>query len=479
MITQENIVNNKKEKVALPIRVLQFGEGNFLRAFADWVIDTLNEKADFNTGVAVAQPIQHGMTDVLAAQAGQYHHLIRGIQKGKQVNDIRLVNCIQQSINPFETPEALFDLAKSEELEFVISNTTEAGIQFKEEAKPEGLVLAETFPGKLTQLLKIRFDYFNGDESKGLILIPCELIEQNGDTLKACIISYAKQWNLGEDFVKWIENSNHFCNTLVDRIVPGYPKDELAQLKDKLTFDDKLVVASEVFHLWVIEASQYARERFPADKFGLNVVYTDDITPYRTRKVRILNGAHTSMVPVGLLSGIETVRESMEDKVVGDYIRKAMLEEIAPTIDLPKQEIEDFAHEVMERFLNPFIRHELKSISLNSVSKYKVRVLPTVKDYYQSNGKLPQRLVLALACLIKLYLSDDFQINDNEEVKVFFGELKKQAGSVQQITEKVLSNTEFWEENLLDLGNMSELVSNFLTQIAEKGITETLQSIQS
>lgn len=463
----------------LPIKVVQFGEGNFLRAFVDWVIDLLNEKKGFNAGVAVVQPIEHGMVDMLQKQDGLYHHMIRGIQKGQQVNEVRLNNSIQQLINPFEDLPSYLQLAKGEDLKFIVSNTTEAGITFQEEDIPDEGKLAKTFPGKLTQLVKARFDHFEGSQESGLIFIPCELIDKNGENLRKTMLQYADQWSLGEDFKDWLTNACYFANTLVDRIVPGYPKDEIDDIQQKIGFSDQLVVASEVFHLWVIEGPEEIEKAFPEnmEDIGLNIKFVKDLSPYRTQKVRILNGSHTAMVPVGLLAGNETVRENVEDTVIGPMILQTMYDEIVQTIDLSTDQVRQFADEILERFKNPFIRHELKSIALNSISKYKVRILPTVKDYYKLNKSLPNRLTFALACLIELYLSDNFEINDDQEVKEFFQGLKENRGSNYEIVNEVLSEYDFWGEDLTNIGDMESKVVAFMNGIQKNGVIETIKSL--
>ncbi len=463
----------------LPIKVLQFGEGNFLRAFVDWAFDILNEKKKFNAGIAVVQPIEHGMVDLIQKQDGLYHHMIRGIQKGKRVNDIRLNTSIQQLINPFENFQAYMDQALNEDLQFIISNTTEAGITFQDNDLPGENELAKTFPGKLTQLIKARYDHFGGSSSAGLIFIPCELIEKNGENLKKAILSYADLWGFEQGFNDWLDDHCYFANTLVDRIVPGYPKDEIKEIQQKINFADQLVVASEVFHLWVIEGPAEIKAAFPEglEEIGLNIKFVKDLTPYRTQKVRILNGSHTAMVPVGLLAGNETVRENVEDDTVGPFILQTMYDEIVQTIDLPTDDVRQFADEVLERFKNPFIRHELKSIALNSISKYKVRILPTVKDYYRINGTLPKRFIFALACLIELYLSDDFNINDDKDVETFFEKLKANRPDNPVVASQVLSNQSFWGEDLSQLGDCEAQVSGYMNDIQQKGVLTSIKSL--
>lgn len=462
------------DEIQKPLRVIQFGEGNFLRAFIDWMIDIFNKETDYDGTVAIVQPIERGMVSVLKEQGCLYHHLRQGIENGETIDEIRKIECVSQAVNPFKKPEAYYKLAEGPEVELIVSNTTEAGIEFKKDDTPAENELADTFPGKLTQLLHHRFKHFNGDPQKAVSIMPCELIESNGDNLKTCILKYIELWNLGDDFKNWINEHTAFANTLVDRIVPGYPKEEIDEIKERIGYDDNLVVKSEAFHLFVVQAPEKLQKIFPAEKAGLNVKFVDDITPYRTQKVRILNGAHTSMVQIGLLSGLETVREAMEHEVVGEVMQEIMFEEIVPTIKIPGGDPTEFAKEIKSRFVNPFIRHELIDISLNSVSKYKVRVLPSVLDYQEMNGELPKRLVFALACLIKLYKDRHEELRDDAENLEFFKERKNLPA--EKLVDEVLSNTSFWEQDLTQVDGMRDLVLKFYNSITT---TEMLKAIQN
>ena len=459
----------------LAVRVLQFGEGNFLRAFVDWFIDNLNEKLDYKSGVAVVQPIENGMAHMLEAQDGLFHHMIQGIENGKLVDEVHLTSCIQEVINPFKDSSLFFQLAQSAELKLIFSNTTEAGITFDKSDFPEDS-LAITFPGKLVQFLLKRFESMGHTSESEIGIIPCELVESNGDRLKKCVEQYIELWALDSDFKKWIETHVHFANTLVDRIVPGYPKDEMDSITKRIGFEDSLVVKSESFHLFVIEGDDFIQTNFPAHKHGFNVKYVKSITPYRTQKVRILNGAHTSLVPVGLLSGIETVRESVEDEKVGDFVMRSIFDEIVPTIDIPGEDPKVFAEQVLARFKNPFIRHELISISLNSISKWKVRVLPTLLDYNDQHGALPKRLVFSLACLIKLYHSNEFPLKDDDSVLSFFMKLRSTTTETE-LTDSVLSNTEFWGRDLRNVSGLAEQVTSHLIQLNSSTVHEILDTL--
>ena len=405
-------------------KVIQFGEGGFLRGFADWMLQLVNEKTDFDGKVVVVQPIKNGMCDMLTEQDCKYTHLCRGVEGV----DVKRIDVISRCVKPYDDFGAYMALAENPDFRFVISNTTEAGICFKDSDKFSDTP-ADSFPGKLTQLLKKRFDLSLG----GFVFIPCELIDKNGENLKKCILQYADLWNLGDGFKNWIENENIFCNTLVDRINTGYPKDE----KIDLGYEDNLVNTSEYFHLWVIEGYKGLFDEIPFDKCGLNVILTDNLEMYRTRKVRILNGAHTSLVPYALLEGFDTVKSCVDDEGMKEHIRKCVYDEIIPTLDLPREELIDYADNVITRFSNPYIKHYLSSIALNSVSKFKVRVLPSILEYIKRYDKMPQTLIFAFAKLIDFYRTD--MTNDDKEITEFM-----KTASVDDI----LARSDYWGEDL-------------------------------
>lgn len=405
-------------------KVIQFGEGGFLRGFADWMLQTVNEKTDFAGKVAVVQPIEKGMCDMLTAQGCIYTHLCRGVEGV----DIKKIDVISRCVKPYDDFDEYLQLAKNPDFRFIISNTTEAGICFEQTDKITDRP-AKSFPGKLTQLLKKRFELKLG----GFVFLPCELIDKNGENLKNCIMKYADLWNLGEEFKDWINSENIFCNTLVDRINTGYPKDE----DILLGYEDKMINTSEYFHLWVIEGYDRLFDEIPFDKCGLNVILTDNIEMYRTRKVRILNGAHTSLVPYALLSGFDTVKSCMDDKVMHEHIRRCVYDEIIPTLELPREELVEYADNVLKRFANPYIKHYLSSIALNSISKFKVRVLPSILEYIKRFNKTPQTLVFSFAKLIDFYKTD--MTNDDAEVTAFM-----KNSSVKEI----LANASLWGEDL-------------------------------
>jgi tagaturonate reductase len=444
-----------------PVKVLQFGEGNFLRAFCGWMVDLLNEKADFNGSIQVVQPIRQGMGDMINAQDGLYHVVLNGIQGGRKIRETRLIRSLTSVINPYSDYQRFLQVGENPDLKLVFSNTTEAGIAFSSaDISPEQL--PESFPGKVAVLLYHRYKHFNGAADKGLVLMPCELIEKNGTNLKLIVQQYAALWKWPSGFGEWIDQHVLFCNTLVDRIVPGFPKETIQEIHNETGYEDNLVVMAEPFHLWVIEAPDHVKKIFPVNKAGLQVKFVSDLTPYRTRKVRILNGAHTAMTPVAYLRGIRTVRDAMEDPWVGEFIRDAVREEIIPTLDLSKEELEKFAFEVMERFQNPFIRHELSSIALNSISKYKVRVLPSVLQYIALKNKLPERLLVALAALIRFYKGEQngaaIPVNDTPEIMAFFKDVWSNPEPAL-VAKRVLGNRDFWDKDLTQIPHLSDFVA--------------------
>ena len=469
------------KKVNRPERIIQFGEGNFLRAFADWIIHKMNEKTDFNGSVVVVQPIERGMIDLLNKQDNLYHVNLQGIDKGENVNSLTLIDVISRSLNPYDDFDAFIKLAEQPEMRFVISNTTEAGIAFDPSCKLDDKP-ASSYPGKLTQLLYHRYKTFNGDKNKGLIIFPCELIFLNGHKLKEVIYQYIDLWNLEDDFKTWFNEACGVYATLVDRIVPGFPRNEIDKIKERLQYDDNLVVQAEIFHLWVIEAPQEVSEEFPADKAGLNVLFVPSEEPYHERKVTLLNGPHTVLSPVAYLSGINIVRNACEHPVVGKYIKKVMFDELMETLNLPKDELEKFANDVLDRFNNPFVDHEVTSIMLNAFPKYATRDLPGLKVFLERKGKLPDGLVLGLAAIITYYKGgkreDGTAIEPNDSVEIM--ELLRklwETNDTQKVTEGVLGAEFIWGENLNEIEGLAYQVKKFLDDIQEKSMLEIVKTI--
>lgn len=428
--------------------VLQFGEGGFLRGFVDYFFHKLQEKGLYDGKIVVVQPIERGMCQMLADQNCEYNLFLRGIQDGQVVNEHTHVTSISRALNPYTQYEDYIALAVSPDLRVIVSNTTEAGIEYLG-TESLGDMPPKSYPAKLTQFLYKRFQA----GLKGLILLPCELIDNNGDNLKACILKYADLWELGADFKNWLENDNDFCNTLVDRIVTGYPRDEAEALCEQIGYTDNLIDTAEIFHLWVIEG--HHEDELPFNKAGYNIVWTDDAKPYKKRKVRILNGGHTSMVLGAYLYGLETVGECLNDEKVSAFLKKCLFDEIVPTLgntDTDKQ----FASAVLERFANPFIKHQLLSIALNSVSKFQVRVLPTILEYKDKFGEYPKALTFSMAALIAFYRTD--KANDGEEIMNFM-----KTASVEDI----MKREDYWHA---DLSGMLPMVQEYYDLIQDRGM---------
>lgn len=482
-------------KSVAPERIIQFGEGNFLRAFVDWIIWNMDAKTNFNGSVVVVQPIDRGMVDWLNGQDCLYHVNLQGRLNGEAVNSLERIDVISRALNPYSQNAAFMALADQPEIRFVISNTTEAGITFDPACKFTDAP-ASSYPGKLVQLLYRRYKTFNGDPKKGLILMPCELIFLNGHHLKECIYQYIELWkeDLGADyagFKEWFTKYNYVCATLVDRIVPGFPRKDIAAIQEKVGYADNLVVQAEIFHLWVIEKPENMsidelRAEFPAEKAGLHVLIAESEKPYHERKVTLLNGPHTVLSPVAYLSGINIVRDACNDPVIGKYIHKVQFEELMETLNLPMDELRQFASDVLERFNNPYVDHQVTSIMLNSFPKFETRDLPGLKTYLERKGQLPKGLVLGLAAIITYYKGGTradgapIQPNDAQEIMDLLTQIWA-TGDTRKVAEGVLGATDIiWKEskqNLNEIPGLTDMVEGFLNDIQSKGMVETVKSI--
>ena len=435
--------------------VIQFGEGGFLRGFVDYFFQKLKEKELFDGSVVIVQPIEKGMCEMLEKQGCEYNLFLRGINDGKVVDEHTHIDVISRCVNPYSDNAAYMALAENPDFRFIVSNTTEAGICFEGDNKFEDAP-AHSFPGKLTQLLYKRFQL----GLPGFIILSCELIDHNGEELLKCCEQYADLWNLGDDFKAWLKNENDFCSTLVDRIVTGFPRDEHAALCERIGQQDNMMDTAEIFHLWVIQGDH--EDELPLQKAGFNVVWTDNVDPYKKRKVRILNGAHTSMVLGARLYGLETVGECLKDEKVSALLKKCIFEEIIPTIG-DTEDNRAFGAAVLERFSNPFIKHLLLSIALNSVSKFKARVLPTILEYKEEKGAYPQGLTFSLAALIAFYRTDE--ANDGEDIMAFMKD-----ASVADI----LAKTEYWGQ---DLSDMLAVVEKWYNMIQTEGMSKAYDAV--
>lgn len=461
-------------------RIIQFGEGNFLRAFADWMVARMNDTIGFDASVVVVKPRPGHSLETLNAQDGLFFVNSRGLVDGKPVNHTELVDSISRGINPYTDYEAYMALAEEAAMQFVISNTTEAGIVYDPTCRFDDRPAA-SYPGKLVQLLYHRYRHFQGDASKGLIILPCELIADNGAVLRRCISQYIELWGLEEGFAEWVKHHCEVCTTLVDRIVPGYPSDIAEEIKADKGYDDALLVSGEPFHLWVIEGSARVADAFPADKAGLNVRFTDNEKPFHEMKVALLNAPHTLMSPIALLSGIRTVREAVEDTTVGAFLHEVIQRELKPTVALDAAERDRFADEVLMRFRNPFIRHELESIMLNAFSKYTARVLPALKAGIARTGSVPQGLALGLAALLVAYRGTNehgasIRLSDRDDIIALAADLWQHA-TPQETVHALLTRADFWGEDLSLIPALETTVTRMVETILSDGITATLQTL--
>jgi tagaturonate reductase len=455
----------------LPTKVIQFGEGNFLRAFVDWQIQQMNNKGLFNGGVTIIQPIENGRVAALDEQDGLFTVLLEGKQDGKDVQTHEVITVVNDTVNPYVDYQKFLDLAADDDTEFIFSNTTEAGIEFDDRDRADDAP-QHSFPGKLTALLSKRFSL----GKKGFHIIPCELIEHNGDKLKESVQQMAALWNLGTGFDAWLNTSNTFYSTLVDRIVPGYPADRAAELATEFGYDDQSIVKAEPFLLWVIEGPKSLEQILPLREVGLNVTVTDDMTPYRERKVFLLNAPHTTMASLARLAGIETVRDVMDDPQFLAFIDAEMYEEIIPVLDLPHNELAAYAESVKERFENPFMHHELNSIALNSISKFKSRLLPILTKFHDKNNAFPERITLALSALLFAYTGDPevaiTPIDGAETIAAFHA-----AFTSGDYVATILSDTTIWGRDLTTLDGLVAKVTENISSVRAHGVRETMAGI--
>jgi tagaturonate reductase len=477
-----------------PERVVQFGEGNFLRSFVDWMIDAMNGRGLFGGSVVVVQPIERGMVDVLNEQDGLYTLILRGLQGGKVIEQRQIIPVISRGIDPYRDWHAFLAVAAQPELRFVVSNTTEAGIAYVGKPRPSDRCPA-SFPAKVAAFLHERYSRFSGDPDKGLVFLPCELIDKNGTNLQSCVLRHAEAWNLGAEFARWVSEHNRFLNTLVDRIVPGYPHEEIPTLTEELGYEDRLLTTGEIFHVWVIEGDAAVADELPLTQAGLNVIWTPDLQPFRTRKVRILNGAHTMMALAAYLADLNTVRQCMEDPVLGAYVRRGVFEEILPLLPLPTDETRAFAEDVMERLANPFIKHNLISIALNSVSKFRVRVLPSLLEYRSVHGRTPPALTFSLTALLAFYRGTEiadgalqgsrpsgrYAVKDDAPLLEVFREqwtAFERHREPRTLCRAILARSDFWGEDLSALPDLLDAVCTHLSRIVRIGVRQAIETLE-
>ena len=472
-------------KESAPEKVMQFGEGNFLRAFVDYFFDCANEKADWNGKVVLVQPIAQGLTKLINDQEGLYTLYLRGSENGQKVDAKRVISSVNRCLNPYEKEdyEKMMEVAASDDLEIIVSNTTEAGIQYDPSCKQDDCP-PSSFPAKLTQVLYHRYKA----GKKGIIMLACELIDNNGKELLKCVNQYIEQWGLEDGFKKYVNEDCTFCGSLVDRIVPGRIRDEkeVAELEQKHGYTDPLLDVGEVFGVWVIEGDEKLNDVLPFKKAGLSdkVFVVPDMSPYKKRKVRILNGAHTGFVLGAYLAGENIVRDCMHDDVIKGFMNKMLYEEVIPTLPLDKDDLLKFAAAVSDRFNNPFVNHELMSISLNSTSKWKARNMPSFLEYIKEQGKLPVCLTMSLAAYIAFYSNDiqeltdaglicrrpagnEYTVSDDRWVLEFYYEHRD--ASAAELVHEVLTNKKMWDQDLTGIEGLEKAVTEDLEKIRREG----------
>lgn len=488
----ELLNRGKTGKTERPIKVLQFGEGNFLRGFVDYMIDIANEKGLFNGDIVLVKPIEFGSLDRFRAQEEQYTVSLRGIVDGEAVVMNRIVTSIADVVGAHEEYEKYSGYAKLDSLRYIVSNTTEAGIVYDESDRLE-MEPPKSFPAKLAKFLYERYMHFDGAKDKGLVMLPVELIDDNGIHLRECVLKQADNWNLPDAFKKWLDEACVFTSTLVDRIITGYPRDEDAKLWEEWGYKDELIVTGEPFALWVIESAKDISGELPLDQAmsgmsGMQVIFTDNQKPYKQRKVRILNGAHTSFVLASYLAGNDIVLESMQDELVFRFMKATIFDEVIPTLTLPKQELVDFAEAVITRFHNPYVKHSLLAISLNSVSKWRARCMPSFLGYIDQKGELPEHLTFSLAALMAFYqgteLRDgalighrdgqEYRIMDDGAVLEFFA--AHTGKDTREMVEQFLSNTDFFGQDLTKVEGLVGKVTAYLDEVNEKGMRGTMEA---
>ena len=466
-----------------PEKVLQFGEGNFLRAFVDYWFDMSNEKAGWNGKCVLVQPIPFGLTDMINAQDGLYTLYLRGSENGEKVDRKRVISSISRCLNPYETDgfAEMMKVAVSDDLEYVVSNTTEAGIVYDSACALADQPCA-SFPGKLTQVLYARWKAGKG----GLVILSCELIDNNGRELLKCVNQYIDQWELEEGFKNYVNQECTFCSTLVDRIVPGRVRDaaEAARMEEENGYHDDLMDVGEVFGVWNIEGPAWLEEKLPFKAAGLNCPVVSDVTPYKKRKVRILNGAHTGFVLGAYLAGFDIVRDCMHNEAVLGYMNKMLYEEVIPTLPLDKEDLLNFAAAVQDRFNNPFVNHELMSISLNSTSKWRARNMPSFLEYIELTGKLPKCLTMSFAAYIAFFSNDIQELteaglvcrrpkgncytcSDDRWALEFYWEHRND--SIEQLVHAVMTNAQMWGQDLTAIPGFEKATVENLKLIREKG----------
>lgn len=454
-----------------PERILQFGGGNFLRGFVDWIVHKYNQQSTHEKlGILAVKVRAGGSYQKWKDQEGLFHLFTKGYKNGKTIDEKSLITSVVRIIEAHQEWKDYLASATQPKLNIIVSNTTESGITFDQEDNKNDI--PSNFPGQLTAWLYQRFTHFKGNPKAGCTLIPCELITDNGQLLKSKVLEYANHWKLENEFINWLDESCTFCNSLVDRIVTGVKEENFQSYCERLGYNDVMMTEGEPYHLWAIEDDGLVSAKLPLDRIGLNVIFTKDLSEFRERKLKILNGAHTSMVPIGLLLGIKTVGEFLDDSTLKAFLKNLIFDEIIPSILLDKKSCSNFANEVLDRFRNPFLEHQLESISLYSISKFNNRIKPTLKEYIKQNRHLPDRISLVLSCLLVFYKGafDDkvFNLNDEKDkIDLLKNHWQNSDGNTISLgtVRNMLSDKLLWEEDLNDLPGLTEKTHSLISEI--------------
>ncbi|HUX98881.1 MAG TPA: tagaturonate reductase [Candidatus Deferrimicrobium sp.] len=480
----------------LPVKVLQFGEGRFIRAFLNFFIDVANHKELFNGRSIVIQPRKADMAPIINAQDGLFTLCAQGLRNETQHQEFMIISSIKEAIAARTEWDKVLRIAELPTIQIIASNTTEAGLVYDSQDRIDKIP-PDSFPGKIAALLYHRYQFFDGDRNKGLRILPLELIENNGDILRKSVLQMVKNWNLDKNFINWLQSANIFYNSIVDRIVTGYPKNsEIDQFQKQLGYEDKLFNIAELYHSWIIEADEQLQNLIPFKKAGLNIKFVSNIKDYFIRKVRILNGAHTSMVPIAYLSGKNFVKESIDDPLINIYIQNLLEKEVIPFINLSENELISYKNTIIERFRNPFLEHNLLTISLYSISKMKLRVLPSILEYYQKFNSYPPLLLFAFAAFMVFMRIDEhtdqgwFGLRKSERYEYqddFNGletfnnawksidPLKK--GEIDKLATLLCQNTTLWDIDLTKLSQFVSVISSYIYDIIRNGMIATLKQI--
>ncbi|GLR17149.1 tagaturonate reductase [Portibacter lacus] len=469
-----------------PERILQFGGGNFLRGFVDWIIDKYNRQSnDEKIGILAVKVRKEGNYNQWAEQDGLYHLFSKGYMKGRTVDEMVLIKSVVRILEVHNEYDEFLKSALNPQLNIIVSNTTETGLAFDSQDKADEI--PSTFPGQLCRWLHARWTHFQNDRSGKCVIIPCELVDQNGQVLKNSIFEYINHWDLEDAFKLWLDERVQFCNSLVDRIVPGINQDQLTKYQERTGFIDNMITEGEPYHLWAIETKFDLAQLLPLDRIGLNVVYTKDLTPFKEQKIKILNGAHTAMVPVGLLMGVQLVKDAVNHSALGPFIEKVVFEEITPSIDIERETAEQFGQSVLDRFRNPFLEHKLQSISMYSISKFNVRLKPTIKSYIVHNKTTPKGLMLSFAALLIFYKGDFngkvYTANDEaEKIEKLTQHWMKinTSGVISAVSiYEMLADEVLWEENLNQISGFPEATAKYLKLILEGKLDQVVTEIGS